>query len=321
MAWQRCLCGVAAAAVLLSPAESQSGCTDSGASNFLATVTNEDGSCEYVRPVDGVCPQLAQKVGAPVGAKCYMYAQGGDLWGDELASLASTGPQSRKTLTVDGAWIVQGVPQAGGTMLTPQGPELQYRFSVGSDDGGEGDDLTLRYAKLTTDGSGQTPSGGCLLLQQHAVARLHGVMFTEKASNARTGGAIYANRSSVLEVAYSVFGASQSLKGGGINADAASVSVTACQFVKAVAMSHEGGGIYCINCAKVHVVDTVFDGCTANGDKGGDALALESCTDILIKGTAFIPFNPIKSVYFNSSWLQTVGGCAEHPCEAGFGCT
>jgi hypothetical protein len=51
------------------------------------------------------------------------------------------------------------------------------------------------------------------------------------------------------------------------------------------------------------------------------ALFLTDCGQVLISDRSFTPFDQIKTVYFDTSWLSTVGGCGEHPCATGHSCT
>jgi hypothetical protein len=57
----------------------------------------------------------------------------------------------------------------------------------------------------------------------------------------------------------------------------------------------------------------------------GDAVYLGcdtgNCQPVMIRGTRFQPFNKEQTAVIDGSWLATVGGCAEHPCEAGFSCS
>ena len=150
------------------------------------------------------------------------------------------------------------------------------------------------------------------------IARLTAVHFSKGACTSQLGGAIYAAEESDVHVTRAVFEECSGLTGGGIWAENSQIRLTGCIFDKTKSLSHGGGGIYASGCDPVEITDTRFDGCKAEDtDHGGDALDLEQCDNILITGTQFEPFDEIRTMWFDTSWLSTIGGCGEYPCEKG----
>eukprot|EP01047_Picozoa_sp_COSAG01_P049679 COSAG01_NODE_4947_length_4600_cov_3.017552_2_plen_1400_part_00 len=280
-------------------------CTDSAATNFNSQAATDDGNCSYTEA------HLRQQEGK-AAATCYIFE--GGAWPAALTDSAD----ATRTLVApaDSPWIVQGKPLRGGSSTQPLLQPFAYHFTAGS-----GADMTLRYIRIT-DSAGEFGSQekGAGLWLSGGVGTLTAVAF-DKTIESRQGGAIYAGESSTLSVTMGVFEQTSALKGGAISASSSTLTVSRSTFRATRSQTHGGGAIYAEKCPTVTISESRFEDCTAEGEKGGTALFLTDCGQILISDSSFTPFDKIKTVYFDTSWLSSVGGCGEHPCATGHSCT
>eukprot|EP01047_Picozoa_sp_COSAG01_P068973 COSAG01_NODE_10091_length_2252_cov_3.104041_1_plen_470_part_10 len=284
-------------------------CTDSAATNFKRRAVLDDGSCVYTET------HLRQQE-RKVLATCHIFDNGAwpaALTGGADAHRAIAAPAGR-------TWIVQGKPlrgrRASAYNTQPLVQPLAYRFTASL-----GADITLRYVLITDSAGifGSQPKGAGLWLSG-GVGTLTAVAFDQSITSSR-GGAIYAGESSTLSVTMGVFEQTSAQFGGAIYASLSTLTVSRSTFRATRAQTHGGGAIYADKCPNVTISESRFDGCTAEDEKGGMALFLQGCSQILISGSSFTPFDQTKTVYFDTSWLSTVGGCGEHPCATGHSCT
>jgi len=301
----------------LVPSEASSGCTDSAATNFDASADTDDGGCAYN------CNALITNTGAPAGARCFIFADG--KWPTDLTGAADEGII---TVTPGEHWIVQGHP-TGGPKLAPAVQSLSdTRFAVV----GAGTALDLRYTGLDATASGAGPAridecktracgGG--VAASNAKIRIVGCTFSD--TSASFGGAVLAVASSTVLIERSTFTKPSGTKGGALFVQDSDLTVLSSSFHRAQAQTQSGGGIW-THGSLVNISDCSFDHCTSGGAPAlGDAVYLGcdtgSCQPVMIRGTRFQPFDKEKTAVIGGSWLATVGGCAEHPCEAGFSCS
>eukprot|EP01048_Picozoa_sp_COSAG05_P008680 COSAG05_NODE_673_length_7989_cov_2.973638_7_plen_897_part_00 len=319
--------------VVASVSGQRGGCTDSAATNYQPMANVDRGQCAYNNTI------LRSKLEAPGDTTVYVYA---GAWPDLLVSQVSVqdGCQNPVTLLVpdNGKWIVQGRPLAGAMKREPAVPretdgtgvhvqELPYRLKVVA--GGE---LFLRYAAFKSSWDSCFHKGG-FLHADGGTARLTGVLFTRSGntvSTAVTGGGIYAENRATVELTMAVFDHLKTSKGGGIFMDTSTLIVTDSKFIAltATAVPRGGSAIKALGSnIRLDGVDfilcqsgnSVVDFSENNPDfvpsQPGDPML-----GLLIKSTQFDPYKIGGSVFVNSSWAKTVGGCAEHPCEPGFSC-
>eukprot|EP01049_Picozoa_sp_SAG25_P001092 SAG25_NODE_43_length_19261_cov_111.931218_9_plen_1166_part_00 len=275
-------------------------CTDSAAINFSPGVETDDGSCKYTQD------HLRDKE-RKAGATCHIFTNG--TWPSGLTG----GADAQRTITApaNSPWIVQGKSLCWGSNAHPKAQPIEYHF-VGNTEA----DLTLRYVRVKS--SNRTKGVGVRL--SGAVGTLWAVIF-DATNSAQYGGAIYAGEGSTLSVTMGVFSQTSALQGGAIFALSSTLTVSRSTFRATRAQTHGGGAIYAAKCPTVTISGSRFDGCIAEDEKGGTALFLVGCSQILISDSSFTPFDQIKTVYFDTSWLSTVGGCSEHPCATGYSCT
>jgi hypothetical protein len=307
---------------LAEEVEDNSGCTDTAATNFKPLAAVDDGSCEYT------CEAL-QRAEQMDGAACHIYRDG--AYEPDLKPPNATVPGYRSnTVIVDAgnSLIVQGLPLSGANGSNPCAQlndcaQLPFRFQLT-----EGASLTVRYVIFHTqydnipEGGGVYTNGGKVTMFAVAV---------DSTLEALEGGVIKA-LNSVVRVTLALFDGNFGVTGGAVWAKESNLTLNRVTFRKSRGGLHPGGCLWAENCSQVNITGSVFDHCTVETEsKTGSALYLAGSdpryevhpTDhrYLIVETSFTPFDAKTTVACNTSWLSSMGGCAEHPCEAGYGCS
>jgi len=170
-------------------------------------------------------------------------------------------------------------------------------------------------------------------------------LFAARYCAASRGGSIYAVNQAVVTLSMVAFGRQDASKGSGVYLDTSTLSITNSTFLKvrSTQAPHGGAGVFAAG-SHVRLERVVFDHCGRDGE--GDASDTNSViqfsakdgslckqpkdgnpyfchqtgdpdVNLAIIGTAFEPFDKASTVVMNTSWLETVGGCSEHPCPKG----
>ena len=268
--------------------------------------------------------------------------------GNPDARNGNNGASGTWTLVVPAAayWIVQGKPLEGapkhraaiptdGIDAAPL-PVFEWRVHVS-----HSATLNIRYVRLRGAWGMRFLQGGFIYSNGGTVTAT-ATLFAARSCAAQRGGSIYAVNQAVVTLSMVAFGKQDASKGSGVYLDTSTLSITNSTFLKVTSNQapHGGAGVLAVG-SHVRLERVVFDHC------GGDASDTNSViqfsakdgnlckqsqdgnpyfchqtgdpdVNLTIIGTAFEPFDKASTVVMNTSWLETVGGCSEHPCDKGY---
>jgi hypothetical protein len=211
-------------AALCGQATADPGCTDSAATNYDPTATSESGGCEYD------CATLQQKL-EPVGGQSFSAAT------CHIYSTQHSWPWDAHTsVPVSGTWIVQGMAGAAKNNLTV----LPNRFDVP-----EGAVLAVRHLEFVPDLPVEPgiPHGGVVAVTAGAL-RLTKVRATQLVRiSAGTGGAVYGEQGSTIELVDSKFTTQAGTAGCVHVVGGTSLNISGSTFDRCKSLSQAGGAV------------------------------------------------------------------------------
>eukprot|EP01044_Picomonas_judraskeda_P005852 COSAG03_NODE_569_length_6899_cov_3.150147_3_plen_1078_part_00 len=295
-------------AALCGQATADPGCTDSAATNYDPTATSESGGCEYD------CATLQQKV-EPVGGQSFSAAT------CHIYSTQHSWPWDAHTsVPVSGTWIVQGMAGAAKNNLTV----LPNRFDVP-----EGAVLAVRHLEFVPDLPVEPgiPHGGVVAVTAGAL-RLTKVRATQLVRiSAGTGGAVYGEQGSTIELVDSKFTTQAGTAGCVHVVGGTSLNISGSTFDRCKSLSQAGGAVRAEGSNVLCTNSTMSDGedNAVPGQPRGVAMFLQDATRVRVIDTVISPFDVQTSATLEpiGQLMDFVDSCdgAESPCPAGTECS